>query len=79
MSVNWINASEIAEYLYCNRAWWLKRVMDAPSQNVRELEQGETFHDEHASTVVQAQTNRRFAYLFVLLALFLLAAGALFL
>lgn len=46
-----IRASDLAQYKYCARAWWLSSVMGAPSANVRELQQGEMAHQAHGRKV----------------------------
>ncbi len=33
MSYQWIRASEIGEYVYCRRAWWLRRARGVPAGN----------------------------------------------
>ena len=70
MSDYWIRASEISNYVYCRRSWWLKRQRGAASRNVRELKRGTDYHQQHGRTVWQAVWLRRLAFvaLFVLLA-----------
>jgi hypothetical protein len=46
-----IRASDLAQYSYCARAWWLGSVMGAPSVNVREMQQGEAAHQQHGRQV----------------------------
>lgn len=46
MNMQWIKASEIGEYLYCHRAWWL-RLQGAASTNVQELAEGTRQHARH--------------------------------
>jgi hypothetical protein len=46
-----IRASEIGQYTYCARAWWLGNVMGVPSSNVREMAQGEAVHRRHGQAV----------------------------
>lgn len=65
MSDNWIRASEIGDYLYCRRSWWLKRSRGVTSQNVRELEQGSRYHQRHGQLVQQSIWLRRAAYLLI--------------
>ena len=43
-----IRASELGEYVYCARAWWLRRVQGVPSQNVAALHSGQRAHDRLA-------------------------------
>lgn len=62
MSEPWIRASEISEYVYCERAWWLKRTQDAHSQNVRELAGGTDHHAQHGRLIERSIWARRAAY-----------------
>ena len=61
MSDNVISASEIGEYIYCNRAWWLRRIHGHRSQNVRELAMGTTHHAQHGRTVRRANLSQKLA------------------
>ena len=65
-----IRASEIGQYTYCARAWWLGSVMGVPSANTRELAHGETVHRQHGQTVWLAVALRWLA-----VALIVIAAG----
>ena len=72
-----IRASELGEYVYCARAWWLRRVQGVASRNVAALDRGQRAHDRHGRAVAAVQTQRRVALLLAMLALLLLlAAGA---
>lgn len=62
MSYPWVRASEIGEYVYCRRAWWLRRYAAAESQNVRELSAGTQRHQQHNRLVAQSVWARRLAY-----------------
>ena len=46
-----LRASEIGEYVYCHRAWWLRRVRGYSSANVRELAAGTAAHTRHGRWV----------------------------
>ncbi|BCX05238.1 MAG: hypothetical protein KatS3mg053_3176 [Candidatus Roseilinea sp.] len=46
-----IQASEIAQYAYCARAWWLSSVIGAPSANTAELQRGSAMHRRHGRAV----------------------------
>ena len=46
-----IRASEIGQYRYCARAWWLNSVLGVPSANTRELAGGEQQHQTHGRKV----------------------------
>lgn len=69
-----IRASEVGEYVYCARAWWLKRVQGVQSTNVAALRAGTAAHDQHGRGVAATLTQRRAAR--ILLAAALLAALA---
>ncbi len=47
-----ISASEIAEYLYCNRAWWLK-LKGFTNGNIENLAQGAAAHVQYSQQVEQ--------------------------
>lgn len=70
-----IRASELGEYVYCARAWWLRRVQGVASHNVAALRSGQQAHDRHGRAVAAVQTQRRLALLLAALALLLLAAA----
>jgi hypothetical protein len=63
-----IKASEIGEYVYCNRAWWLRRNYDYRPQNVDELQAGTIYHEDHGGRVKQGMLARRMALIFLFLA-----------
>ena len=62
---DYITASEIAEYVYCNRAWWLK-VSGYQSENQEALSQGSATHIQYAQHV-RAVTRLERAGRFILL------------
>ena len=70
MSYHWIRASEISDYFYCRRAWWLKRVRGFASQNVHELAAGTRHHHQHGRLVQHSIWTRYLAYilLFIIVA-----------
>lgn len=68
-----IRASELGEYEYCARAWWLGRVLGYRPGNLEELAAGEAAHLRHGQTVVSSQRLQRWAY--VLLGLAMLAGA----
>jgi hypothetical protein len=71
-----IRASELGQYAYCARAWWLGRVLGYRPTNLETLAAGEAAHVWHGQTVVSSHRLQRWAY--ALLALASLA-GVLFL
>jgi hypothetical protein len=69
-----IRASEIGEYLFCKRAWWL-RLQGIQPANHRALEAGTAFHGEEARKAVAAGCLRTTAIVFFLLAVVFAAIG----
>ncbi len=63
-----IRASEIGEYVYCHRAWWLGRVIGVENANRTELEAGIARHQAHGRTVRLALIMRQAAIVLVLAA-----------
>ena len=47
-----IRASELGQYAYCAKAWWLGSVEGVPSANVREMDTGTSAHERHGQTVL---------------------------
>lgn len=64
-----IKASEIGEYVYCNRAWWMRRTYDVRPQNVQELRAGTVYHQQHGGQVRLGILARRIALVFLFLAI----------
>jgi len=62
MGEKWIRASEIADYMYCSRSWWLKRVQHHSSANVQEMKRGTRHHKEHGRSVQRSIWSQRLAY-----------------
>ena len=58
-----IRASEIGEYVYCHRAWWLRHVQGLASANTRELAAGTAAHAGHGRLVGVAAALRLLALL----------------
>lgn len=69
----YIRASEIGTYIYCERSWWLQNVQGEQSQNVRALEHGTAFHEDHGRAVAFASTARRIAYGLIVICLLIVA------
>ncbi len=70
-----IRASELGQYAYCARAWWLGRVLGYRPTNLERLTVGEAAHVRHGQKVVGSRRLQRWAY--ALLALALLAGALL--
>jgi hypothetical protein len=63
-----IRASEIAQYAFCARAWWLGRVQGYRSTNVAAMQQGTAQHRRHGRSVVGYHLLRRLAVGLIVLA-----------
>ncbi|MEZ4770396.1 MAG: hypothetical protein R2844_18465 [Caldilineales bacterium] len=72
-----IRASELGEYVYCARSWWLKRAQGVQSRNKAALRSGAAAHDRHGRGVATVQTQRRLATLLLAAALLVLFAAVL--
>jgi CRISPR/Cas system-associated exonuclease Cas4 (RecB family) len=72
MSDKLIRASEIAEYVYCRRSWWLRRVGGYRSRNVREMAAGTAYHQQHGQVVAEASWWQRAALILLFLAVVLI-------
>lgn len=46
-----IRASELAQYAYCARAWWLGSVLGVRSTNTHDLQRGQVVHQIHGRQV----------------------------
>ena len=67
-----IRASEVAQYAFCHRAWWLSRVKGYRPANLPELAQGTKAHSRHGRSVHAWLTMRRAAAALLLLGLLVL-------
>jgi hypothetical protein len=54
MSDRIIRASEIGQYDFCAKAWWLGSIEGVQPSNVRELQAGTAAHEEHGQQVRRA-------------------------
>lgn len=72
MKERWIKASELGEYLYCQRAWWY-RLQGIASRNVQELWQGTTDHLQHNRRLNWVLRQRSLAFILIVIAFALLA------
>lgn len=68
-----IRASEIGEYLYCQRAWWYAS-QGYQSNNRLELEGGGAFHRKHAHLVFMSGCLRILSMVFLTTSLIILIA-----
>ena len=56
-----IRASEISQYAFCARAWWLGRVRGYRSSNLAAMRRGEARHRVHGRAVESYHRLRWFA------------------
>ncbi len=69
-----LRASEIGEYVFCHRAWWLDRVIGIESANREQMQAGAARHVAHGRAVQRADSLQRIAIAFLFAALLLAAA-----
>jgi hypothetical protein len=46
-----IRASELGQYAFCAKAWWLGSIEGVPNANVREMDAGTSMHERHGQAV----------------------------
>jgi len=65
MSDRFIRASEIGQYDFCAKAWWLGSIEGVQPSNIRELQAGTAAHEEHGRQVRRASQMQRAAFILV--------------
>ena len=80
MSDRIIRASEIGQYDYCAKAWWLGSIEEVPPSNVHDLQAGLAAHEAHGRLVYWATRMQQIASGLlvlgaILLAVFLITSG----
>lgn len=70
-----IRASEIGEYVYCTRAWWLRRVVGLEPDGYERRERGTVLHQRHGRAVAGSRALLAVALLLFAVALLLLVFG----
>lgn len=73
MSEKIIRASEIAEYLFCRRAWWLSHVAHYEVEESEAMASGNAYHRRHGGLVWRSRVARWMAYILVFVAVAILA------
>jgi hypothetical protein len=49
-----VRASDIGAWTFCNRAWWLANVQEAPHENSNLLDAGDRVHRAHGRLLGQS-------------------------
>jgi hypothetical protein len=60
-----IRASEIGQYDFCAKAWWLGSIEGVSPSNLRQLQAGTAAHEEHGRQVRRAAQLQAAAFLLV--------------
>jgi hypothetical protein len=68
-----IRASELGQYAFCAKAWWLGSVEGVPSANVRAMDAGTSAHEQHGQMVQRSIWLSRVGMACLILGLVLLA------
>lgn len=67
-----IRASEIGEYVYCARAWWLRRVAGHEAAGSARRARGVRLHRRHRQLLIGSRVLQALALLLLLLAALIL-------
>jgi hypothetical protein len=67
-----IRASEVGNFLYCQRAWWYHK-LGKPSSNQPRLDAGSEFHVQHGRQVARASLLRILSSIILMAGLLILA------
>jgi hypothetical protein len=70
-----IRASEVGEYVYCARAWWLRRVVGLEPAGHERREYGTALHRRHGGAVAGSRTLMLLGIALALAALVLIVSG----
>jgi CRISPR/Cas system-associated exonuclease Cas4 (RecB family) len=70
-----IRASEIGEYVYCARSWWLRRVAQLEPTGRERREYGTTLHRRHGRAVFGSQALLCIVALLTVIGLALIVVG----
>lgn len=69
-----VRASEIGQWAYCQRAWWLAHVQRAPHEEPQVLARGVEAHTAHGAGVRRARLRQRAGVVLMMIALCMLLA-----
>jgi hypothetical protein len=64
-----VRASDIGQWSFCQRSWWLAHVKNAPHRRPSVLQRGQTAHEAHGRAVLRAKRLHLFGLGMVLLAI----------
>jgi len=67
-----IRASEIGQYDFCAKAWWLGSIDGVQPSNIRELQAGTAAHEQHGRRVQRASQMQIAAFALVALGVLVL-------
>jgi hypothetical protein len=70
-----IRASELAEYVYCHRAWWLRTIEDLVPEAQERLWHGTNQHHHHGRLVLMSSVLLTAGLLLVAISLVALMFG----
>lgn len=73
-----VRASDIGLWAYCERAWWLARVTNAPHRYPKRLTHGTAVHEAHGQTVARAHRYQHWARQLLAFSLLLFGLALLF-
>ena len=71
---DYVRASALGEYVFCARAWWLRREGVEPTRGSEARAAGTRWHESHGRSVARAKRLRRVAAVCIYLALALALA-----
>ena len=71
---DFVRASEMGEYVFCARAWWMRREGVKPTRAGEAREAGVRWHESHGRSVGRARRLRLVSALCAYLALAMAAA-----
>ncbi|MBC7261998.1 MAG: hypothetical protein H5T63_08290 [Chloroflexi bacterium] len=74
-SASVIRASELGQYAFCARSWWLEHVQGCPSAHAQEMVYGQVAHKAHGQAVVRYYRLQHLAYILLLMAALVGAVG----
>ena len=70
-----IRASEIGQYTYCGKAWWLSTAEGVAPANTADLARGTAAHAAHGREVIGARALPLIAIALIVIAVLVLISG----